>query len=63
MTKEEIHAFIGNFARRCQQLQAIGFDMVNIYMSYDASILAKSLSPVFNQRKDEYGGSFENRAG
>lgn len=62
MTKEEIHAFIGNFARRCQQLQAIGFDMVNIYMSYDASILAKSLSPVFNQRKDEYGGSFENRA-
>ena len=62
MTREEIHGFIESFARRCQQLQSIGFDMVNIYMSYDASILAKSLSPVFNQRKDEYGGSFENRA-
>lgn len=62
MTKEEIQTFIQKFARRCQQLQSIGFDMVNIYMSYDTSILAKSLSPVFNQRKDEYGGSFENRA-
>lgn len=62
MTKEEIRNFIQKFARRCAELQAIGFDMVNIYMSYDTSILAKSLSPVFNQRKDEYGGSFENRA-
>ena len=62
MTKDEIHDFISRFAQRCHQLQSIGFDMVNIYMSYDASILAKSLSPVFNQRKDEYGGSFENRA-
>ena len=62
MTKEEIQSFIQSFARRCHELQNIGFDMVNIYMSYDTSILAKSLSPVFNQRKDEYGGSFENRA-
>jgi 2,4-dienoyl-CoA reductase-like NADH-dependent reductase (Old Yellow Enzyme family) len=62
MTVEEIHQFIDRFARRCAQLKEIGFDMVNIYMSYDMSILAKSLSPIFNQRKDEYGGSFENRA-
>lgn len=62
MTGEEIQAFIQRFARRCAELQAIGFDMVNIYMSYGTSILAKSLSPVFNQRRDEYGGSFENRA-
>ena len=62
MTKGEIQGFIERFARRCHELQEIGFDMVNIYMSYDTSILAKSLSPVFNQREDEYGGSFENRA-
>lgn len=62
MTREDIQNFIRNFARRCKELQNIGFDMVNIYMSYGTSILAKSLSPVFNQRKDEYGGSFENRA-
>ncbi len=62
MTREEIKDFISRFARRCADLQSIGFDMVNIYMSYDTSILAKSLSPVFNQRRDEYGGSFENRA-
>ena len=62
MTKEDIQNFIRRFARRCAELQSIGFDMVNIYMSYGTSILAKSLSPVFNQRRDEYGGSFENRA-
>ena len=62
MTKEDIQNFIKKFARRCKDLQNIGFDMVNIYMSYGTSILAKSLSPVFNQRTDEYGGSFENRA-
>lgn len=62
MTREDIQSFIQRFARRCKELQNIGFDMVNIYMSYGTSILAKSLSPVFNQRRDEYGGSFENRA-
>ncbi len=62
MTTQEIQDFIQKFARRCRELQNIGFDMVNIYMSYDMSILAKSLSPALNQRKDQYGGSFENRA-
>lgn len=36
--------------------------MINVYASYNASILAKSLSPIFNQRTDEYGRSLENRA-
>ena len=30
-------------------------------MSYRSGILATSLSPALNQRKDEYGGSPENR--
>ena len=62
ITKDQIREFINNFAEECVAIKTIGFDGVNIYMSYNASILAKSLSPVFNQRVDEYGGSLENRA-
>ena len=62
ITKEQIADFIDNFAEECVAIKTIGFDGVNVYMSYNASILAKSLSPVYNQREDEYGGSLENRA-
>jgi thioredoxin reductase len=62
ITKEQIHEFIDLFAEYCYKLKCVGFDMVNIYASYNASILAKSLSPILNQRTDEYGGSVENRA-
>jgi 2,4-dienoyl-CoA reductase-like NADH-dependent reductase (Old Yellow Enzyme family)/thioredoxin reductase len=40
----------------------LGFDMVNLYMSYRSSILACSMSPAVNKRTDKYGGSIENRA-
>lgn len=62
MTREQIKEFIEMFTRHCVYLKNIGFDMVNIYMSYNASMLAKTLSPVYNQREDEYGGCAENRA-
>lgn len=61
ITKAQIREFIDQFTRCAVQLKAIGFDMINVYASYNASLLAKSLSPVFNQRTDEYGGSLENR--
>jgi 2,4-dienoyl-CoA reductase-like NADH-dependent reductase (Old Yellow Enzyme family)/thioredoxin reductase len=62
MTKEQITGFIKSFAGKCAVIKACGFDGVNVYMSYNTSILAHSLSPVLNQRIDEYGGSPENRA-
>ncbi|MBP1736880.1 MAG: FAD-dependent oxidoreductase [Oscillospiraceae bacterium] len=62
ITKEQIACFISSFAAKCAVLKALGFDGVNVYMSYNGSILAHSLSPVLNQRVDEYGGSLENRA-
>jgi NADPH-dependent 2,4-dienoyl-CoA reductase/sulfur reductase-like enzyme len=42
--------------------KSLGFDMITLYMSYRASILANSLSPAINKRKDKYGGSVKNRA-
>ena len=62
MTKEGIAEFIEMFTRHAVYLKNIGFDMINVYMSYNASVLAKSMSPIYNQRVDEYGGSIENRA-
>lgn len=62
ISRAQIREFVENYASECATLKTLGFDGVNVYMSYNASILAKSLSPVLNQREDEYGGSLENRA-
>lgn len=62
ISKAEIREFIDNFVQQCIVMKTVGFDACNIYMSYRGSILANSLSPVLNQRTDEYGGSLENRA-
>lgn len=54
--KEIIHSF-GDGARRAREA---GFDAVEIHAAHD-SLLSQFLSPDTNQRKDEYGGSLENR--
>ncbi len=59
---EMLQSMIEDAASQCKMYQSLGFDMVNIYMSYRASMLAYALSPAFNKRTDKYGGSLENRA-
>jgi len=61
ISRDQIRAVIDNVAWQCKDLKILGFDMVNIHMSYRRSVLAQSLSPALNQRTDEYGGSPENR--
>jgi dimethylamine/trimethylamine dehydrogenase len=39
-----------------------GFDIVYVYAGHHMTIAHHFLSPKFNQRGDEYGGSLENRA-
>jgi 2,4-dienoyl-CoA reductase-like NADH-dependent reductase (Old Yellow Enzyme family)/thioredoxin reductase len=51
-----------DFANQARGYQQLGFDMACLYMSYRSSIFACSLSPAMNKRKDQYGGSHENRA-
>ena len=51
-----IEGMIEDFVFQCKELKRIGFDGVTFYMSYRASILANAISPVLNQRKDQWGG-------
>jgi 2,4-dienoyl-CoA reductase-like NADH-dependent reductase (Old Yellow Enzyme family)/thioredoxin reductase len=59
---ELIEKMIADYANRAKFYQSLGFDMVNIHMSYSSDILAHALSPRINRRTDKYGGNVENRA-
>jgi 2,4-dienoyl-CoA reductase-like NADH-dependent reductase (Old Yellow Enzyme family)/thioredoxin reductase len=57
-----IQEMIENAVKQSKFYQNLGYDMVNIYMSYRSHMLAHALSPALNKRTDKYGGSIENRA-
>ena len=62
MPVDMIQKMIEDFAVSAKSYKDLGFDMACLYMSYRSSIFANSLSPAMNKRKDQYGGSLENRA-
>ena len=39
----------------------VGFDMMSIHCAYGRTLMAQSVSPLYNHREDEYGGSLDNR--
>ncbi len=51
---EELDHLVELFAQRAHAFQQMGFDMVCFYMSYGNSLMAKSLSPLYNKRTDKY---------
>ena len=60
MTVEEIHQVARDWAAGAVRAKAAGFDAVEILGSA-GYLICQFLSPVTNQRTDEYGGSWENR--
>ncbi len=68
MTKEtpkaleinEIHQIIDNFTQAAGRVKKAGFDAVEV-LSGTGYLISEFLSPLTNQRTDEYGGSMENR--
>ncbi|MDB4198373.1 NAD-binding protein [Ascidiaceihabitans sp.] len=61
MDKADIKALRQSFRAAVKRSKEAGYDIVYIYAAHDASILWHFLSPAYNHRTDEYGGSFENR--
>jgi 2,4-dienoyl-CoA reductase-like NADH-dependent reductase (Old Yellow Enzyme family) len=61
MTIEEIQGTVNAFRNAAVRAQKAGFDGVQIHAAH-GYFLSQFLSPYFNKRVDEYGGSLENRA-
>lgn len=61
MTKTEIFQTVEDFKRAAVRAKEAGFDGVQIHAAH-GFLLSQFLSPFFNKRKDEYGGSIGNRA-
>ena len=61
MTREDIEEVIQAFAAAASRAVEAGYDMVEIIASA-GYLISQFFSPLTNQRDDEYGGDFENRA-
>jgi 2,4-dienoyl-CoA reductase-like NADH-dependent reductase (Old Yellow Enzyme family)/thioredoxin reductase len=61
MTPEMMQHAAACFAQAAREALDLGFDMVFLHFGH-GWLPAQFLSPLFNKRADEYGGSFENRA-
>lgn len=60
MTARDIARTVDSFAASAANLRAGGFDGVEIKVGHDG-LLRSFISPYFNRRTDQYGGSLENR--
>ncbi|WP_461204913.1 NADH:flavin oxidoreductase [Clostridium sp. DL1XJH146] len=60
ISKEEINELVKSFGNAAERAKLAGFDAVEIHGAH-GYLLSQTLSPYYNRRKDEYGGSIENR--
>ncbi|MDD3402467.1 MAG: FAD-dependent oxidoreductase [Hespellia sp.] len=61
MPKELILEIVDSYRTGAKLCKDCGFDMVQFHAAH-GWLFSQFLSPVFNQRTDEFGGSLENRA-
>ena len=61
MTRADMDRVRDDFVGAMRRAVAIGFDIVELHAAH-GYLLSSFLSPLTNQRTDEYGGSHENRA-
>lgn len=60
MTKAEIAEMLAALRDTAAHMAEAGFDGIMLHASH-AALIEQFLSPYFNERTDEYGGSLENR--
>jgi N-ethylmaleimide reductase len=61
LTKKEIRVTVADFARAARNAMEAGFDGVEILANY-LYLISQFLNATTNLRKDEYGGSLQNRS-
>ena len=61
LSVEEIDALVDDFADAADRAIRAGFDLVEIHAAH-GYLLHEFLSPLSNERDDDYGGTLENRA-
>jgi dimethylamine/trimethylamine dehydrogenase len=61
MEKSDIRRVQEDWVRAARQARSVGFDIVYAYGAH-TYLLTQFLSPAYNTRTDEYGGSLPNRA-
>ncbi len=61
MTRADMDAAIALFESAARRAQKAGFDIIELQLGH-GYLPAQFLSPAVNDRTDDYGGSFENRA-
>ncbi|MEE3022992.1 MAG: FAD-dependent monooxygenase, partial [SAR324 cluster bacterium] len=60
MTREDMQQIKADFVRACERSEQAGFDWLELHCAH-GYLLSMFLTPLNNQRTDEYGGSLENR--
>ena len=60
MTLKDIDEVVASFEAAAHHALAAGFDLVELHFAH-GYLMNEFLSPLSNHRRDDYGGSFENR--
>tara|TARA_R110001583_G_scaffold55943_1_gene169610 strand:+ start:593 stop:1798 length:1206 start_codon:yes stop_codon:yes gene_type:complete len=60
MSLSDIDAMVSNYSRAAVFMKSLGFDALEIHFGHGYG-LCQFMSPKTNKRKDNYGGSLENR--
>ena len=61
LTKEEIEVIVKKYGEAAKRAVTAGFDAVEVHCGH-SYLISQFLSPIYNKRTDEFGGSPENRA-
>ena len=61
LKKEEIYEIVKKYGQAARRAQIAGFDAVELHFGH-SYLISQFLSPLTNDRTDEFGGSPENRA-
>lgn len=60
ITDKDVQRIVGSYSQAAKRAKEAGFDGIEIHSAH-GYFLSQFLSPAFNKRIDEYGGSIENR--